>query len=50
MVNSKMFISVYAEQGYNAKMALRFGFAAAVNKLTLNTQELQDAVNEVSFQ
>lgn len=38
---------VYAEQAYNAKMAIRFGYATAVNKFTINGVGLIGAIDEV---
>uniref|UniRef100_A0A914HCJ4 glucuronosyltransferase n=1 Tax=Globodera rostochiensis TaxID=31243 RepID=A0A914HCJ4_GLORO len=38
---------VYAEQSYNSKLALRFGFATAVHKVTLDEEVLYSAIQKI---
>jgi UDP:flavonoid glycosyltransferase YjiC (YdhE family) len=44
-----VYMPIYAEQSYNTKLALRLGFATAVNKLTITERELDAAIQMVKI-
>lgn len=42
-----IYMPVFAEQTYNTKLALRMGYASALNKFTVNAKSLKKSIQKV---